>query len=259
MTPDAFEITVEEREAATRRPSGPPLMYQSWRDLLFLHWDVPAESLQKLLPTGLTLDLFEGRAYVGLVPFTMRGIRPRGLPSVRGISDFHETNVRTYVHSQGRGPGVWFFSLDAANALGAALGRAWFHLPYFLARMSLDVRREGGETRLSYASERIYPGPKPATTRIEAMVRSTVEPARPGTLEFFLAERYRLYSPSRSGGLFSGRVHHTPYPLRTAEVRSLDESMLLAAVIDRPDVPPLAHYAEGVDVEVFALERVRKT
>ena len=250
------EIADLAREALTRRPPGRPVMDQRWRRLLFLHWEVPADSLRRLLPDGVDLDLFEGRAFVGLVPFTMQGVRPRGLPAVRGLSDFHETNVRTYVHRRGERPGVWFFSLDAANAVAAALGRRWFGLPYFFARMSLEAEESGGVLRLSYESRRIYPGPRPSTTRVVAEVRSPVEPAQLGTLEYFLAERYLLYSMSRRGVMFTGRVHHSPYPLRAAEVVSLEESALLAAGIDRPEAHPLAHYAEGVDVEVFGLERI---
>jgi uncharacterized protein len=256
MTSTPLEIADSDREALTHRPEGRPVMYQKWQDLLFLHWEVPADSLQKLLPDGLEVDLFEGRAFVGLVPFTMRGIRPRGLPAVRGLSDFHETNVRTYVHHRGERPGVWFFSLDAANAVGAVLGRRWFGLPYFLARMRLKVEESAGVLRLSYDSDRLYPDPRPATIRIVAEVRSPVVPAKVGTLEYFLAERYLLYSASSRGALFTGRVHHSPYPLQVAEVASLDESALRAAGIDRPDARPLAHYASGVDVEVFGLERL---
>ena len=258
MPPPAFTITDADREAVTRRPSGPPVMYQKWDHLLFLHWEVPADPLRRLLPTGLELDLFEGRAFVGLVPFTMRAVRPRRLPSVPWLSNFHETNVRTYVHCQGRAPGVWFFSLDAANPIGAALGRAWFHLPYYFARMSVGVEESPEVVRLSYASDRLYSGPRPATTRVRAEVRAPVVPARVGTLEYFLAERYLLYSTDRRGRLWTGRVHHSPYPLQMAEVGSLDESVLAAAGIDRPTaVLPLAHYAKGVNVEIFGLKRVK--
>ncbi len=257
MTPTRPEIADAARVALTLRPPSRPVMFQRWDHLLFLHWEVPAEAIGRLLPPGLEVDLFEGRAYVGLVPFTMRGIRPAGLPSVRGLSDFHETNVRTYVHARGREPGVWFFSLDAANVVGAALGRSWFRLPYFFARMRLGVVESPGGIRLSYESKRIYPGPVPATTRIEAEVVGPVAPASVGSLEYFLAERYLLYSAARGGGLFTGRVHHSPYPLQVAEVRSLEESLLAASKIDRPDTTPLAHYARGVSVEVFGLERAR--
>src|SRR5690349_20824053 len=97
-----------DRIAPTHRPAEPVVMHQRWHHLLFLHWTVPAAALRTLLPPGLTLDTFEGRPYVGLVPFTMTGVRPARLPSFPPLSNFHETNVRTYVHREGRDPGVWF-------------------------------------------------------------------------------------------------------------------------------------------------------
>ena len=124
--------------APTRRPLERPVMRQNWRDLLFVHWPVPPESLRPLIPEPLELDLFEGTAYVGLIPFTMTGVRPIGLPAVAGLSSFHETNVRTYVHVNGRDPGVWFFNLEAANSIAVRLARRLFHLPYHYARMFLE-------------------------------------------------------------------------------------------------------------------------
>src|SRR5262249_12997303 len=137
------------------RPDRPVVMYQSWRSLLFLHWEVAQEPLRRLLPPPLELDLFEGRAYLGLVPFTMKGIRPVYLPPVAGLSNFHETNLRTYVRLNGV-PGVWFHSLDAANPVAVVLARSLFSLPYHRSRMRLDAGQEG---TFSYASERLWPGP----------------------------------------------------------------------------------------------------
>src|SRR5262249_60783837 len=137
-----------------------------WRDLLFLHWAVPAEPLRALVPEQLDLDLFEGTAYVGLVPFSMTDVRPVGLPPIVGLSRFHETNVRTYVHRAGSDPGVWFFSLDAANRVAVALARRLYHLPYYFARMFLE--REGGAHPehpgpILYAGSRRRPDPRPAS------------------------------------------------------------------------------------------------
>lgn len=229
------------------------VMRQSWRDLLFLHWPVPAEALTPLLPPGLMLDTFDGQAYVGLVPFTMRGVRPTGTPPFAPLSNFHETNVRTYVRRavDGTDPGVWFFSLDAANAVAVRLARAWFKLPYFFARMRLD-RDENGTTLC--ASERRWPAPVPARVELRYRVSGDVFFAAPDSLEFFLAERYRLYTIGARGRLFSGRVHHAPYPLQAATVLDLHENLIAAAGIVRPDgPPPLAHYASGVDVRVSPL------
>jgi len=250
----AGSMTTLDRLAPTRRPSRRAVMRQTWSHLLFLHWEVPAESLRPLLPPGLELDLFEGRAYVGLVPFTMSGVRPAGLPPLPGLSQFHETNVRTYVHKNGRDPGVWFFSLDAANPVAVVSARTWFHLPYHYARMELILDQPGPKT-IAYASERRWPGPLPAASSIQCAPQGPITTARPGTLEHFLIERYLLYA-SWHDRLYRGQVHHTPYPIQLASILELDESLLTAAGIRRPSTPPLAHFSEGVRVEVFSLQRV---
>jgi uncharacterized protein YqjF (DUF2071 family) len=226
-------------------------MRQDWHHLLFLHWVVAPEPLCRLIPAGLELDLFEGRAYVGLVAFTMTGVRPVWAPPVPGLSSFHETNVRTYVHHAGRDPGVWFFSLDAANPVAVALARTFFQLPYYHARMSLTVELEA----LAYASRRYGSSAPRATCAIRCKPTGSPAPAQAGTLEHFLAERYLLYAPHR-GRLYRGQVHHAPYPLQTADVSELKETLLAAAGIERPAEAPLAHFARGVNVEVFGLSRV---
>lgn len=237
-----------DRLAPTRRPPGRSAMRQRWAELLFLHWVVPPESLRPLVPRALELDAFDGQAYVGLVPFTMTGVRPWWAPPPPLLSSFHEVNVRTYVHSGGRDPGVWFFSLDAARTLAVLIARALWKLPYHLARMNLTREPK----RVHYSSARLWPGPAPAGCSLSYEPTGMAASASPGTLEHFLVERYILYATSR-GRLYQGRVHHSPYPLQAARVDGLEETLLAAAGIARPDVPPLAHYAREVRVEVFPL------
>lgn len=244
-----------DRLSASRRPDRRAVMYQKWRSLLFLHWEVPAERLVELIPSGLSLDTYQGRAYVGLVPFTMRGVRPVGLPAVSWLSDFHETNVRTYVHQDGAFPGVWFFSLEAANSVAVVLARTLFSLPYHRARMSLE-RDEGGVIR--YASERLWPGQTPATSEARVLPSGEASASTPGTLEHFLLERYLLYAVHR-GRLHRGQVHHSPYLAQTTEVLSLTESLLAASGLERPPETPLAHFSEGVDVEIFPIGPVDRS
>src|SRR5579875_1339985 len=158
--------TAIDRIAPTRKPRRWPVGRMNWRELLFIHWPIRPEELRPLVPSQLELDLFEGVAYVGLVPFTMTGVRPVGLPPVRGLSRFHETNVRTYVHREGRDPGVWFFSLDAANPVAVSLARRLYHLPYYLARMFLEPESRDASTApgpLLYAGARRRPDPLPAS------------------------------------------------------------------------------------------------
>jgi hypothetical protein len=247
MTADTID-----RIAPTRRPEGRVAQRQSWLDLSFLHWRIPVSALRPLLPAALEIDTFEGDAFIGVVPFTMTGVRPLWAPAVPGISNFHETNVRTYVHLEGREPGVWFFSLEAASRVAVTIARTFWHLPYHHATMTLDKGPDG----IRYASSRRSPPPLPAVCNVTCRPLSAPAHAVPGTLEHFLAERYVLYADAGDGALRRGRVHHVPYPLQTAEVSSWEESLLAAAGIERPPGEPFAHYASGVDVEIFALERV---
>jgi uncharacterized protein YqjF (DUF2071 family) len=238
-------------------------MRQKWRDLLFLHWAVAPEAIRALVPPQLELDLFEGMAYIGLVPFTMTGVRPVGLPPVWGLSTFHETNLRTYVRVSGRDPGVWFFNLEAANSVAVRLARALFHLPYHRARMFLEREQptnpeSTSEATIVYAGVRLWPGPLPASYTIRATPSGHSRPAEPGTLEHFLIERYMLYV-TRNNHLFQGRVFHTPYPIQSATLHSFDESLLATWNLDRPHSSILAHFSKGVDVEVFPIRSVIPT
>ncbi len=239
-----------DRLTPTRRPQGRVVQHQSWHDLTFLHWRVPVSALRALVPEALEIDTYEGDAFIGVVPFTMTGVRPLWAPTVPGISNFHETNVRTYVHHQGKDPGVWFFSLDAASRIAVAIARGFWHLPYHHARMALEKGPDG----IRYASERRSPPPCPARCDVTCRPISAPAASRPGTLEHFLAERYILFADVGRGGLRRGQVHHTPYPLQTAEVTVQEESLVEAAGIERPLTAPLAHYAARVDVEIFGLE-----
>jgi uncharacterized protein len=238
-----------DRITPTLCPSGRVVMRQRWAHLLFLHWAVPISYFDGRIPPELVLDTFEGMAYVGLIPFTMTGIRPPWSPSIPGVSDFHETNLRTYVHLNGRDPGVWFFSLDAGNALGVGIARTLWRLPYHMAKMDVAAAEDG---TVRYASERLWPKPTPATAEIVCRPEGESKASEPGSLEHFLLERYILYS-QKDNRIFCGQVHHQAYAARPAQVLHLDESLLSAAGFERPTTPPIAHYASEVDVRVFAL------
>lgn len=243
-----------DRVAPTRRPTtGKVVQRPGWHDLTFLHWRVPVSALRPRIPSSLEIDTFDGDAFIGVVPFTMTDVRPWWAPPLPGSNNFHETNVRTYVHRAGRDPGVWFFSLDAASIWAVLAARWIWHLPYHHARMSL----EKGDGLVRYESTRNWPKPLPGTCRV--IVRPVGEPraSHVGSLEHFLAERYFLYTTARDGSLRRGTVHHTPYPLQPAEVIEVDETLIAAGGVERPaGPPPLAHYASTVAVEIFGLERI---
>jgi uncharacterized protein len=237
-----------DRIAPTRRPPGLAVMRQRWAWLCFLHWPVPAEEVRPLIPAGLEVDTHEGQAWIGLVPFVVRGARPVFLPPVPGVSTFDEVNVRTYVHYRGRDPGVWFFSLDASSRVAVGAARTFFKLGYRFAEMGAE---EDGES-VRFHSRRIAPGPLPGTCALRYAPRGDVAQAAAGTREHFLVERYILYA-AHGARLYQGRVHHEPYPLQAAAVDGLSEDLVVAAGLPRPAGEPLAHYAAEVGVEVFPI------
>lgn len=230
-----------DRIAPTRRPSETPSGAQTWRELFFLHWTFDPEALRPLVPKELELDLWEGRAYVGVVPFRMEGIRPSWLPRAMAM-DFLETNLRTYVVVNGE-PGVYFFSLDASSWLAVQAARLGWGLPYFHATM----RSERDGDRIRYSTHR---GGGEALFTLDASIGEPLGPSAPGTLEHFLMERYLLFTAA-SGRVGRGHVHHVPYPAQRATVHAVDGTLLTAMGLPAPVGPPLAHYASGVEVEVF--------
>ncbi len=223
----------------------------SWHDLCFMHWPVPPEVLAPTLPRGVELDTYDGQAWLGVVPFTMTGVAPRGVPDVPGVSTFPELNLRTYVTAGGTG-GVWFYSLDAANPLAVRLARALFHLPYFDARMWTS--REGGVTR--YASLRTHAGAPAA--RFAGAYRPVGEPitAPAGSLEDWLTNRLYLYSASPAGRVYRGRIHHQPWPLRRAEAVIRENTLAQSLGMIFSGEPHLLH-AESLDVRADWIEQVR--
>jgi uncharacterized protein YqjF (DUF2071 family) len=245
-----------DRVTPTQEPDAPVVMHQNWHHLLFLHWEVPPEELQKLVPPELTIDTHEGKAYVGLIPFTMTGVRPVMTPPLPWISSFHEVNVRTYVHLGGRDPGVWFFSLDASSSIAVAAARAAYKLPYFHSAIDFVASNRAIPT-IGFASHRDDPrGSGPANLRVRYRpMEGIVTHASPGTIEHFLIERYILYTADEDHHVHRARVHHQPYPVQRAEIDDLDETLIWAARIRRSEAQPLRHYASEVSVKVYPLER----
>lgn len=226
-------------------------MAMRWLDLLFAHWPVPAAALRPYIPAGLALDTFDRAAWLGVVPFRMAGVRPRLVPPLPGISAFPELNVRTYVTAE-RKPGVWFFSLDAANPLAVEAARLGFHLPYFRAGMACEPQGDG----VRYTSERTHRGAAPATFTGSYRPTGPVYRAAPGSLEHWLTERYCLYAANRAGDIWRGDIHHMPWPLQPAEAEIEHTTMTNQIGLRLPATRPLLHFARELDVRAWWPERV---
>jgi uncharacterized protein YqjF (DUF2071 family) len=187
-------------------------MSQRWESLLFLHWEADPEMIQATLPPGLSVDTFRERAYVGIVPFFMRHIRPVGCPALPWISYFQELNVRTYVYDENGIPGIWFYSLDCNQPLAVWLAQAWFHLPYIHAIMAA--------TRSDWVAYHSHRMGTDMTASYQYRGQGQEVEAELASLEFFLLERYYLYAYQASHQkLIRGQVSHLPYRYCQAEVQ----------------------------------------
>jgi uncharacterized protein YqjF (DUF2071 family) len=221
-------------------------MYHRWQTLTFLHWSYDADVVQRLVPKSLTVETFGGRAWVGLVPFFMR-IRVPGIPYLPWISNFCETNVRTYVRDELGKSGVWFFSLDAARLPAVIAARTGFRLPYMWSRMRLE---RAGST-VGYTTRRLPPFP-PSGSRVVVEVGEPYHADELGDLDHFLTARWRLFSVSGPGERRQRHApaQHAPWPLHHAEVRELDDELVVAAGLPAPQEDPLVHYSPGVAVRI---------
>jgi uncharacterized protein YqjF (DUF2071 family) len=227
------------------------VLQQTWSKLLFAHWPLKAEALRPLIPTSLTIDTFDGEAWVGIVPFYMSQVRFRDAPTIPTTGEFCELNVRTYVIYRGV-PGVWFFSLDATSLLAVLGARRVFRLPYYHAQMKLAVSGDS----VAYRSRRIQRGSRPAAFEGTYRPVSPLISSQSGALEYWLTERYCLYAADAQGHVYRGDIEHTAWPLQVAEAELATNTMGAAVDIELPATRPLLHYAERLDVKAWHLRRI---
>jgi uncharacterized protein YqjF (DUF2071 family) len=231
-------------------------MYQRWSHLLFLHWRLDPAPVQSALPHGLILDTYDGSAWIGVVPFFMHDIRPWWFPTLPRISNFLELNLRTYVRDENGTPGVWFFTLDCNQPLAVWWARTWFKLPYFHSRMKAVI--DPLSTQVRFESSRRNTDPA-LTCHYEYQAVGPIRHAAPGSLEFFLVERYILFSDLGQGRIASGQVHHVPYPLRDVNVTNFDDHLLWLNGLSSAGHFDHAVYSPGVNVEIFPLKPLQPT
>ncbi len=244
--------TPDQRLAAREKPNGFPVMRQCWSGLLFLHWPIDPSLIQARLPAGLFVDTYDGQAWLGVVPFFMDRVRPVMLPPVPRLSYFLELNVRTYVHDAEGRPGVWFFSLDCNQPIAVEIARRFFHLPYEHAAMKI-IRRGN---QIDYHSHRKSLAANLSKFRYETA--SSTQLAVEGSLEWFLVERYLLFSVNPAGALYCGRVQHAPYEIAPGNCTHWStEPLRLLGFNDLTGNPPSMLVAKTVEVKIFPLKRIQ--
>jgi uncharacterized protein YqjF (DUF2071 family) len=229
-------------------------MKQTWLDLLFAHWPVRYERLRELVPPGLELETYDGYAWIGIVPFRMDSIRMRGLPPIPYTKAFAELNVRTYVKA-GDKPGVYFFSLDAANRFAVMTARRFFFLPYFYARMQVTQRAQV----YNYVSRR--KDDRGASVSFEGSYSpvSSSFYAASQTFEHWLTERYCLYSIDDKQNVWRGEIHHLPWTLHSAEADISINTMASGQGIELLDAKPLLHFSKRLDVLIWPIYKAGRS
>ena len=225
-------------------------MRMNWEHLAFAHWRVKPEVMRRLVPEVLEMDLFDGTAWIGVVPFEMTGVRAHGLPGIPPTNRFLELNLRTYVVKNGR-PGVFFFSLDAECWLAVRGARLGFHLPYFDADMDMSIGDD-----IAYRSRRTHRGAKDGSLR--AIYQPVDGPflSKPGSLEHWLTERYCLYSARTDGALFRGEVHHRQWPLQRARMEIRENSLGDLIGLELGSPPASVLFSRRVEVVAWNPVRV---
>jgi uncharacterized protein YqjF (DUF2071 family) len=226
--------------------AGPWIGRQSWHDLLFAHWPVPASLVQPLVPPAVQIQERDGTSWISLVPFHMSDVMVRCVPAIPGLSRFPELNLRLYVEYQGR-PGIWFISLDAGNVLAVWTARSLLHLPYFHASMQVGRERQ----RILYRSCRR--GQHAVVLQGSYEPNGSVFEARKGSLDYFLAERYALFTEGPAGEILSIDIHHRPWPLQPAVADLEVNTVLTGQGVPVSGPPALVQFSRRQDVIVWPL------
>ncbi|MFO7447714.1 MAG: DUF2071 domain-containing protein [Ignavibacteriaceae bacterium] len=227
------------------------VMHQDWRDLLFLHWEYDSAKLQRTLPEGLYVDTYNGRAYIGVIPFSLLNLRLNLLPPVPGISYFSEINVRTYVYDENGTPGVWFYSLDADKFLAVEAAKL-IDLPYRHAEITNE--KDPGNGIINFSVKRTG---EIISSHFKYSMNGEESFADSESLEFFLIERYLLFNYSKEKNMIRQiQVHHNPYPIVKADLLQWDDKMLRLNGFEvtnrKPDHTVMS---PGVDTKIYMIEK----
>lgn len=230
------QILAQTEHRPWKIPEESWMYYQEWNHVLFLHWEVEPELIKELLPKGIELDLFQQKAWISLVPFTMQRIRPSFLPDFAPISNFHEVNLRTYVKRDGKS-GVYFFQIESEKWISTCLAKKLSGLPYEKAQIKRKIKGEDQFYQLRNNAKGFR-----FSTHFKTKSRTT--PKNP--LELWLTERYCLYV-EQGPHCYRYDIHHVEWQLDQVELTDLNANYNIAD-FSLSSAPNLCHYSPGVQV-----------
>lgn len=248
------------------RPWMPPnsqwFLSQSWNDLLFIHYAFDPLILRQLVPDALTLDLYDGAAWITVSPLCTSHMRPSGIPPLPGLSFFPQVNLRTYVTLGGK-PGLFYLSVDAANLSAVWFARMFFRMQYWHSAIQISGAtihaRRSEESSIHFRSSRLHgPTSSKGSPKFDVVYSPEGEPhwARAGSLDEFLTERYCAYSWNR-GKVYRIEVHHQPWPLQRARVEIRTNSLADRFGLMLPAEPDLCHFSRSLKMLAWAPENIR--
>jgi|SRR5690625_160250 len=157
---------------------------QTWSHILFLHWSVPKEKLQQLIPEPFVIDTFNNKAWISIVVFHANKSIVRYFPNWTSFPPVTQINVRTYVRNPSHVErGVFFFALHV-NSLLATLGaRLFYGLPFHHVSNEWNKQKNEIEVCSSFRENKLF----------QARYRARSDKAE-NDLTSFLTERYCIWN-----------------------------------------------------------------
>lgn len=219
--------------------------YQEWNNALFLHWKFPSQIIKPLIPDNLEIDIINGETWISLVAFTMQKIRPRNLPALTMISDFHEINLRAYVLKDNK-PGVYFLNIEAQKIISVFMARSLSGLPYEKA----NIQKTQKDNLISYVSEN-----KVKDFKLEALYEIPDAEYEKTELDNWLIERYCLYV-DKGHDLYRYQIHHKEWNVKKANLKKIDLQYQIGDLFIKDKQPDLTHFSEGVKVLAWQREKI---
>ncbi|MBS4196512.1 YqjF family protein [Lederbergia citri] len=231
-------------------PSKPWVLTQTWNHLLFCHWRVPVELLRAHVPNHLELDLFNGEAWIGIIPFEVNHMRLHGIPEIPYLNSYLELNVRTYVKYKGT-PGIYFFTLDADKWMAVIGAKIGAFLPYRHALMRMKIK----ENKVDFQSERKHPGSLKESLDIHYQSDSDLFLPEVESLEYWLFERYCFFI-TKGKHLYRGDIHHDRWRVSKAKATIHVNSMVPFLPQKYFDRQPLLHFSASKQVFAWPIKKI---